>query len=78
MDKPPAVFVQRVMIGRYFCALRTAVALLLSVLVKYAVRSPKFIWAPCAQQYSLAETPQSPHPSPRIWAHIRRAFGQPR
>ncbi len=25
------------------------------------VRSPKFIWAPCAQLYSLAETP-SPHP----------------
>jgi hypothetical protein len=38
---------------------------------KYGVRSPKFIWAPCAQLYSLAETPQSPHPPPRIWAHIR-------
>ncbi len=29
-------------------------------LVKYGVGSPKFIWAPCAQLYSLAETPQSP------------------
>jgi hypothetical protein len=28
--------------------------------VKYGVRSPKFIWAPCAQLYSLAETPQPP------------------
>ncbi len=25
---------------------------------KYGVRSPKFIWAPCAQLYSLAETTQ--------------------
>jgi hypothetical protein len=38
--------------------------------VKYRVRSPKFIWAPCAHLYSLAETPQQP-PYPRIWAHIR-------
>jgi hypothetical protein len=37
--------------------------------VKYGVRSPRFIWASCAQLYSLAETP---HPTPpRIWAHIR-------
>ncbi len=28
---------------------------------RYGVRSPKFIWAPCAQLYSLAETPQTPH-----------------
>ncbi len=27
---------------------------------KYGVRSPKFIWAPCAQLYSSAETPQPP------------------
>ncbi len=40
-------------------------------LVKKGVRFPKFIWAPCAQLYSLAETPQPPPPSPRIWAHIR-------
>ncbi len=31
--------------------------------VKYGVRSPKFIWASCAQLYSLAETPQPPTPS---------------
>ncbi len=31
--------------------------------------SPKFIWAPCAQLCSLAETPQL-SPSLRIWAHI--------
>jgi hypothetical protein len=24
---------------------------------KYGVRFPKFIWVPCAQLYSLAETP---------------------
>jgi hypothetical protein len=31
--------------------------------VKYGVRSPKFIWAPCAQLYTLAETSQ-PQPLP--------------
>ncbi len=31
--------------------------------VKYGVRSPKFIWAPCAQLYSLAEAPQPPPPA---------------
>jgi hypothetical protein len=36
--------------------------------VKYGVRYPKFIWDPCAQLYSLAETPQFP-PSSHIWAH---------
>ncbi len=30
--------------------------------VKYGVRSPKFIWAPCAQLYSFAETQQTPQP----------------
>ncbi len=30
--------------------------------VKYGVRSPNFIWAPCAWLYSLAETPQLPSP----------------
>jgi hypothetical protein len=35
----------------------------------------KFIWAPCAQMYSLAETPQAtPPPPPRIWAHIRGRY----
>jgi hypothetical protein len=38
---------------------------------KYGIRSPKFIWAPCAQLYSLAETPQPP---PRIWAPIRGRY----
>ncbi len=38
--------------------------------VKYGVRSPKIIWAPCAQLYSLAETLQ-PSSSPRMWAQIR-------
>jgi hypothetical protein len=37
---------------------------------KYRVRSPLFVWAPCAQLYSLAETP----PFPRIWAHIRGRY----
>jgi hypothetical protein len=40
---------------------------------KYGVRSPKFIWAPCAQLYSLAETMQPP-PPPRILAHIRGRY----
>jgi hypothetical protein len=37
--------------------------------VKYGVRSPNFIWAPCAQLYSLAETPQ-PSPPPPIHPHF--------
>ncbi len=44
-------------------------------LLNGGVRSPKFIWAPCAQLYSLAETP---HPPPRIWSHIRGRLGKPR
>ncbi len=45
--------------------------------VKYGVRSPKFILAPCAQLYvySLAETPQPPRPpSPCNWAHYTTAY----
>ncbi len=42
--------------------------------VKYGVRPPKFIWAPSAQLYSLAETPQPPPPPPRIWARIRGRY----
>ncbi len=38
----------------------------------YGVRSPKFIWTPCVQLYSLAET-RTP-PSPHIWAHIRGRY----
>ncbi len=45
--------------------------------VKYGVGSPKFIWAPCVQLYSLAETPPPPPPPP-IWANIQGAIGQPR
>jgi hypothetical protein len=49
------------------------------IYVNYGVRTPKFILAPCAQLYSLAETPQPAPPPPRIWAHIRgRYIGQPR
>jgi hypothetical protein len=43
-------------------------------LVKYGVRSPKFIWALCAQLYSLAETPQLPPLSPRLWTHLRGRY----
>ncbi len=40
--------------------------------VKYGVRSPKFVWAPCAQQYSLAETPQPlPPPLPPAFGLIQ-------
>ncbi len=41
--------------------------------VKYGVRSPKFIWASCAQLYSLAETSEL-LTSPRIWALIRERY----
>ncbi len=40
-------------------------------LVKYGGRYPKFIWAPRAQLYSLAENPQLP---PRIWTPIARVL----
>jgi len=44
--------------------------------VKYGVLSPKFIWAPCAQLYSLAENPQaSPPPFGLIY---EGAIGQPK
>jgi hypothetical protein len=38
--------------------------------VKYGVRSPKFIWAPCAQLYSLAETTHPP-PPPDLGSYTR-------
>jgi hypothetical protein len=40
-------------------------------------RSPKFIWAPFAQLFSLAET-RNPPPPPHIWAHIRERYWSPR
>jgi hypothetical protein len=43
--------------------------------VKYGVRSSKFIWAPCAQLYSLAETPRHP---PAFGLIDEGAIGQPR
>jgi hypothetical protein len=43
---------------------------------KFGFRSPKFIWAPCAQLYSLAETPQ--HPPPAFGLICEGAIGQPR
>jgi hypothetical protein len=49
--------------------------------VKYGVRSPKFIRAPCAQLHSLAETPQTPPPLPNPSAFgliYEAAIGQPR
>ncbi len=42
--------------------------------VTYGVRSPKFICAPCAQLYLLAETSQLPPSPPHIWAHIRKRY----
>jgi hypothetical protein len=45
---------------------------------RYGVRSPKFICAPCAQLYSLAET-QHPTPTPPAFGLIYEgAIGQPR
>ncbi len=47
--------------------------------VKYEVRSPKFIWAPCAQLYTLAEIPNPPPPfSPAFGLINEGAIGQPR
>ena len=41
------------------------------VQVKYGVKSPKFVWDPCAQLNSLAETPQPPPPpTPRVWGQL--------
>ncbi len=39
---------------------------------KYGVRSPKFIWAPCAQLGTQWLRPRNSPPPPRIWAHTRR------
>jgi hypothetical protein len=47
-------------------------------LVKYGVRSPKFIWAPCAQPYSLAETPRNLPPPPAFGLIYEGAVDQPR
>ncbi len=58
---------------RYFFLILWCLSGLKISLVRYGVRSLKFIWAPCAQLYSLAETPQL-HPFPRIWAHIRGRY----
>ncbi len=41
--------------------------------VKYGVRSPKFIWAPRAQLYSLTKTPQPP-PLPQHLGSYSRAL----
>jgi hypothetical protein len=43
--------------------------------IKYEVRSPKFIWASCAQLYSLAETLQLPPPAVGLIDEV--AIGQP-
>ncbi len=69
-----------VMVGQLYCApprkptpyspLRTFG--ILTSKVKYGVGSPKFIWAPWAQLYSLAETPQPP---PGLWIRIRTGSG---
>jgi hypothetical protein len=32
--------------------------------IKYGVKSPKFIWAPCAQLYSLAANPKTETENP--------------
>ncbi len=49
---------------------RSATSITSIVDIKYGVRTPKFIWAPCVQLSSLAETPL-PLLSLHIWAHIR-------
>ncbi len=40
----------------YRASHRFVIILWIILYVKHGVRSPKFIWAPCAQLYSLAET----------------------
>ncbi len=44
--------------------------------IGYGVRTPKFIWAPCVQLYSLAETPQPPPPAFGFIYEV--TIGQPR
>jgi hypothetical protein len=44
---------------------------------KHEVRSLKFIWASCAQLYSLAETPQPPPPPPAFGLIYEGAIGHP-
>ncbi len=47
--------------------------------VKYGVRSPKFIWAPCVLLYSLAETPHLPLPPVFGFIYVYEgAIDQPR
>jgi hypothetical protein len=41
---------------------------------KYGVKSPKYIWAPCVQLYSLAETPKLPPPVLRMCAQKRGRY----
>jgi hypothetical protein len=50
--------------GTYCLTLLVASILATGHMLKYGVRSPKFILAPCAQLYSFAETPQLPPPFP--------------
>jgi hypothetical protein len=38
---------------------------------KYGVRSSKFIWAPCVQLYSLAETPVTSPLPPHLGSYTR-------
>jgi hypothetical protein len=41
----------------------------LNAYVKFRIRSPKFIWAPGSQLYSLAKTPLPPPPAfGRYWS----------
>jgi hypothetical protein len=44
---------------------------ILYFIVAVRIRSPKFVWALCAQLYSSADIPQH---TPRIWTHIRRRY----
>jgi hypothetical protein len=46
--------------------------------LQYGVRYPKFIWAPCAQVSSLAETLQLPPLPPAFKLIYESAVGQPR
>jgi hypothetical protein len=54
-----------------YCEEGTRSSMGTAALVKYGVRSPKFIWAPCAQLYTLVEIPQlSPLP-PHLDSYTR-------
>jgi hypothetical protein len=47
-----------------------------NLLVKYGVKSPKYLWAPVTVLCTAVLRPPQLQPSPRIWAHIGTVLGR--